>query len=112
MVPTSDEHETARDYRIATSVLEAMVKGCLGHADRVRLAHGSGLMRARSVEVIVDGGSCHVTLPLEARFGEVLHALAAEVQDEVRRCVAAMTGLEVEAVDIIYTGVYPIADAE
>lgn len=107
-----DEQPASLDYRIATSVLEAMVKGCLLHSDRVRLPHVPALMWGRGIEVTVIANSCRVALPLEALFGEDLNALAAEVQCEVSRCLGTMTGLDVEAVDIVFTGVYPIADAE
>jgi uncharacterized alkaline shock family protein YloU len=100
------------DYRIATSALEAMVKGCLLSTDRIRLSHVSALARGHGIEVTVIANSCRVTLSLEARFGEDLNAVAAEVQGEVGRCLGTMTGLDVEAIDIVFTGVYPIADAE
>ncbi len=110
---TLPEDRLTQDYRIATSVLETMVRGCLGQWDRVRLPHphGPGLMRGRGVEVSVTDGSCRVTLPVEARFGEELHPLAQELRTEIRRCLGTMTGLEVLAVDVIFVGVFPVDDA-
>jgi uncharacterized alkaline shock family protein YloU len=111
-VTPPDGQSASLDYRIATSCLEAMVRGCLLHFEGVRVPHVSALARGHGVDVTVIANSCRVALPLEARFGEDLNALAAEVQCEVGRCLATMTGLDVEAVNIVFTGVYPIADAE
>lgn len=99
--------EEAVDYRIAGSVLQDIVKVSLRGDERFRVLSGGGLKRARGVEVEVDGGSCRVQLPLDARFGEDLLALGAEVQERVADAVTHMTGLDVEAVDVVIAGVYP-----
>lgn len=105
------EDRLTQDYRIATSVLETMVRGCLTQWGRVRFPHGAGLIRGRGVEVSVADGSCRVTLPVEARFGEELHPLAQELRTEIRRCLGTMTGLDVLAVDVVFVGVFPVDDA-
>lgn len=94
------------DYRIATSVLEAIVKGALAGDERIRVHQAGGLMRGKSVEVTVEGERCRVRLPLEARFGEPLPALGSEAQSRVAESLGQMTGLAVEAVDIQFVGVF------
>ncbi len=95
------------NYRIAGSVLQDIVKVSLRGDERFRVLSGGGLKRARGVEVEVEEGSCRVHLPIDARFGEDLLALGGEVQERVADSLRHMTGLEVEAVDVVIAGVYP-----
>lgn len=93
-------------YLIATNVLEAIVRGSLEHMDSLRV-HGSlPLVRARPVEVRVDGEECHVTVHLDARMGERLPDLAVAARGHVAQALGAMTGLRVTAVDVIFDGVF------
>jgi uncharacterized alkaline shock family protein YloU len=95
------------EYVIATSVLEAIVRGSLEHDERFQLHSGSALVRSHPVEVAVDDEKCHVTVHLDARMGEVLPALAAEARQRIVGALSPMTGLTVAGVDVVFVGVFP-----
>ena len=94
------------EFQIATSVLEAIVRGTVKGESRVRM-HQGGLGRPRGVEVQVEHGSCRVAVHLDAAFGEPLPALGGEVQQRVRAAVERMTGLAVSGVEVVFEGVLP-----
>jgi hypothetical protein len=95
------------EYCIATSVLEAIVRGSLHGDDRLRVPAALPIMRAHPIEVTVDGQDCRVNVQVEARFGEYMPALATAAREKVAAAVSQMTGLNVNAVDIVFTGVFP-----
>lgn len=95
------------EYAIATSVLEAIVRGSLRDDDRLRVPAALPIMRARPVEVAVDGEQCRVMVRLEARFGEYLPALATAAREKVADALTQMTGLAVQSIDVVFTGVLP-----
>lgn len=95
------------EYLIATSVLEAIVRGSLENDGRLRLHAPLPLVRAHPVEVTVDGQECHVTVQLDARLGEFLPTLAAEARRRIAGALAHMTGLAVNGVDVVFGGVFP-----
>ena len=95
------------EYLIATSVLEAIVRGSLEHDPRVRLHSAIPLVRSHPVEVTVEDDRCSVTVQLEVRMGEVLPALAAEVRQQITGALSPMTGLAVSGVDVVFVGVFP-----
>jgi len=97
--------DTAIDYRIATSVLEAIAKGALQGDHRLRFHHG--LVRSGGADISVEHGECRVKLSLEARLGEDLLALGAEVQRRVAAALTHTTGLPVEGVTVVFAGVFP-----
>lgn len=99
------ESQTTR-FSIATSVLQDIVRSAVSGDSRLRV-HQSGMMRGRGIEVNVEGDACRVALSLDARFGQDLQALGAEVQQAVAEAMSTMTGLSVEAVDITFCSVYP-----
>jgi uncharacterized alkaline shock family protein YloU len=99
-------------YVIAASVLEAIAKGALSDDARIRLHSPSGLGRARGVEILVDERSLRVTLQLDARFGEELLGLGAEVQERVTRTLSRMTGFGVDSVCVIFARVFPLPEAD
>jgi len=94
-------------YLIATSVLEAIVRGSLENDGRLRIHTPLPLMRTRPVEVAVDGGQCRVSVQLDARMGEQLPSLAASVRRTIADALGSMTGLQVTAVDVSFSGVFP-----
>jgi uncharacterized alkaline shock family protein YloU len=67
-------------------------------------------MRGRGVEVVVEGESCRVTLPLEARFGEPLPPLGERAQKLVADVLGTTTGLRVQSVDVSFVGVFPASE--
>jgi uncharacterized alkaline shock family protein YloU len=95
------------EYRIATSVLESIVRGALTADRRVRIHAPLPLTRARPVEVNVEGEGCTVSVQLDARLGENLPAVAAEVRSIVASALDRMTGLAVSAVDVSFASVFP-----
>lgn len=98
------------EYLIATSVLEAIVRGSLQNDHRLRVHSALPLTRARAVEINVDNQECSVTVHVDARMGEHLPSLAGEARGKIAAALTHMTGLTVSAVDIVFTGVFP-ADA-
>ena len=98
------------EYLIATSVLEAIVRGALEKDDRLRFHSALPLVRSHPVEVTVDGDACHVTVQLDARMGEHLPSLAAEVRQKIAGSLGPMTGLTVADVDVVFGGVFPPGD--
>ena len=95
------------EYLIATSVLEAIVRGSSEHDERVRLHSAIPLVRSHPVEVTVEDDRCSVTVQVEARMGEVLPTLAGEVRQQIAGALSPMTGLAVSGVDVVFVGVFP-----
>ena len=95
------------EYQIATSVLEAIVRGSLEGDGRVRVHAVLPLVRSHAVEVTVDDEGCHVTVQLDARMGESLPGLAADVRQKISGALSPMTGLAVSGVDVVFVGVFP-----
>jgi uncharacterized alkaline shock family protein YloU len=95
------------EYQIATSVLEAIVRGSLEHEARVRVHSPLPLVRTHPVEVAVDDQECHVTVHLDARLGEHLPTLANGARTKIAEALGQMTGLAVTGVDIVFSGVFP-----
>lgn len=110
-IPALSQEEDARvtmtEYLIATSVLEAIVRGSLESDERLRIHAPLPLVRTHPVEVTVDGQECHVIVHLDARLGEQLLALAAGARQKIAEALGQMTGLTVSGVDIIFSGVFP-----
>ena len=96
-------------YLIATSVLEAIVRGSLDNDERLRIHSPLPLMRTHSVEIAVEGDECRVSVQLDARMGEHLPTLASSVRQNVATALTAMTGLNVATVDVTFSGVFPVA---
>jgi uncharacterized alkaline shock family protein YloU len=96
------------EYLIATSVLEAIVRGSLAGDERVRVHSSLPLLGSRVADVTVDGEECHVVIQLDARMGEVLPELAPEVRGKVVAALGQMTGLRVSGVDVVFSGVFPV----
>jgi hypothetical protein len=95
------------EYLIATSVLEAIVRGSLEGDERLRVHAPLPLVGAHAVEVRVTGQECHVALQLDARLGEYLPGLASGVRHTVAGALSRMTGLFVSGVDVVFSGVFP-----
>ena len=95
------------EYLIATSVLEAIVRGALEDDERLRLHAPLPLVRTHPVVVEMDGQHCHVTVHLDARLGEHLPGLADFVRHKVAEALTHMTGLAVAGVDVVFSGVFP-----
>ena len=55
------------------------------------------------MEIRVEGEECHVKVHLDARLGEYLPALAAGVRQKVAQTLGRMTGLDVKAVDVVFS---------
>jgi uncharacterized alkaline shock family protein YloU len=95
------------EFQIATSVLEAIVRGSVDNDERLRVHSGLSLTRTHAVEVAVDDQGCSVTVQLDARLGESLPTLADEARRKISAALAHMTGLRVFGVDIVFSGVFP-----
>jgi uncharacterized alkaline shock family protein YloU len=95
-------------YLIATSVLEAIVRGSLDGDERLRIHNPLALMRTHPVEITVEGDECRIAVQLDARMGEHLPTLASSVRQTVGTALASMTGLRVAAVDVAFSGVFPV----
>jgi ubiquinone biosynthesis protein UbiJ len=95
------------EYLIATSVLEAIVRGSLENDERLRVHAPLPLVRTHPVEVAVAGQECHVAVQLDARLGEYLPALATAVRQRIAEALGQMTGLAVNGVDVVFSGVFP-----
>jgi uncharacterized alkaline shock family protein YloU len=54
----------------------------------------------RRLDVDVADGHARIRLELSARYGAVLPALARQVQERVADALAAICGIEVDAVDV------------
>lgn len=98
------------EYLIAASVLESIVRGSLEQDERLRFHSALPLVRSHPVEVVVDEDSCRVTVQLDARMGEHLPALAAEVRQKIAGALGPMTGLAVSSVDVVFAGVFVSGD--
>ena len=97
------------EYLIATSVLEAIVRGSLDNDERMRFHSSLPLVRSHPIEVLVDDQKCHVTVHLDARMGDNLPTLAAQARERVAAALGPMTGLAVSGVDVVFGGVFPTA---
>jgi uncharacterized alkaline shock family protein YloU len=95
------------EYLIATSVLEAIVRGALEGDDRLRFHSSLPLMRSHPVDVVVTEEECHVTVHLDARLGEHLPELAVDARRKIASALGPMTGLTVSEVDVVFSGVFP-----
>jgi len=95
------------EYQIATSVLEAIVRGSLEGDPRIRVHALLPLVRTHPVEVAVQGESCRVAVHLDARLGEFLPGLAEELRRKIAEALGKMTGLGVDSVDVVFGGVFP-----
>jgi Asp23 family, cell envelope-related function len=95
-------------YLIATSVLEAIVRGSLENDQRLRVHTPLPLMRTHPVEIDVDGSQCDVSVLLDARMGEHLPSLATSVRRTIADALGSMTGLRVAAVHVSFSGVFPV----
>jgi hypothetical protein len=96
------------EYLIATSVLEAIVRGSIEHDERLRVHAPLPLVRTHPVMVEVDGQECRVTVHLDARSGENLPSLADGTRQKIAVALDQMTGLTVTGVDVVFSGVFPV----
>ena len=94
------------EYQIATSVLDAIVRGSLENDDRLRFRSSLPLVGSHPLEIRVDGDECYVTVQLDARLGENLPALAAGVRQRIAQALGKMTGLRTKGVDVVFSGVF------
>jgi len=95
------------EYLIATSVLEAIVRGAVGDDERVRVHPALPLVGGHPVEVTVEEERCRVIVHLDARMGEHLPTLAGETGHKIATALGHMTGLTVSGVDVVFSGVFP-----
>jgi hypothetical protein len=95
------------EYQIATSVLEAIVRGSLAGDERLRVHSPLPLMRTHVIDVRVEGERCRVTAQLDALLGQSLPALAKEARHKIASSLTQMTGLTVTGVDVVFAGVFP-----
>jgi uncharacterized alkaline shock family protein YloU len=95
------------EYLIATSVLEAIVRGSLEGDDSLRVHTPLPLTRAKAVEVDVSGEDCRVAVQLDARMGEHLPRLAETARGRIAEALSSMTGLRVSEIDVTFNGVFP-----
>jgi uncharacterized alkaline shock family protein YloU len=96
------------EYLIATSVLEAIVRGSLDGDDRLRIHASLPLARVKPVDVTCADEECRVSVHLDARMGEDLPRLAASSRRRIADAVTSMTGLRVSTIDVTFSGVFPI----
>lgn len=95
------------EYLIATSVLEAIVRGSLSGDARVRLHTALPLVRSHPAEVTVEDDSCKVVVHVDMRMGELVSAVATDVRGKIADALGPMTGLAVSGVDVVVSGVFP-----
>lgn len=95
------------EYLIATSVLEAIVRGAVEHEERFRVHSTLPLVRTHAVEVAVDEDECRVIVHLDALMGQHLPSLAGEARQKIATALSCMTGLTVAGVDVVFSGVFP-----
>jgi uncharacterized alkaline shock family protein YloU len=96
------------EYLIATSVLEAIVRGSLEDDARLRVHAPLALVRTHPVVVETAGQQCRVTVHLDARLGEHLPSLADGARRKIAAALSHMTGLAVTGVDVVFSGVFPV----
>jgi hypothetical protein len=96
------------EYLVATSVLEAIVRGSLADDERVRVHSSVPLVGGPRARVAVDGDECQVVVHVDARMGEVLPALAVDARKRIVAALSHMTGLKVSGVDVVFSGVFPV----
>lgn len=94
------------EYLIATSVLEDIVRGAVSGESRYRLHGGLPLVRSHPAEVSVENDACRVVLHLDALIGESLPELASEVRGKIADSLGPMTGLAVDSVEVVISGVF------
>jgi uncharacterized alkaline shock family protein YloU len=80
---------------VAASALNELVVRAAESVGGVEVRRGR-----RRLDVSVADGHASVRLELSARYGVVLPALARQVQERVADALAAMCGVEVDAVDV------------
>ena len=95
------------EYQIATSVLETIVRESLTDDGRVRVHTPLPFVRTHTIEVRVESEQCQVTVHLDALMGEHLPSLGRDARARIAAALAQMTGLKVDAVDVIFAGVFP-----
>jgi len=95
------------EFQIATSVLEAIVRGSLAGDGRVRIHSALPLARTHAVELTMEGDQCLVTVHLDALLGENLPSLAEEARLKIAQALTQMTGLTVRAVHVVFAGAFP-----
>ena len=95
------------EYLIATSVLEAIVRGAVENDERLRVHSPLPLARTHAVEVAVADDDCRVTVHVDARMGQHLPSLAVESRGKIASALSHMTGLTVTGVDVVFSGVFP-----
>jgi uncharacterized alkaline shock family protein YloU len=95
------------EYLIATSVLEAIVRGSLAADERVRVHASLPFTRSHTIDVQVEGPDCRATVQLDALLGESMPDVAQEARQKVGEALARMTGLNVTGVDVVFAGVFP-----
>ena len=95
------------EYLIATSVLEAIVRGSLSEDARVRLHTSLPIIRSHPAQVAVEDDSCKVVVHVDVRMGELVSAVAANVRGKIAEALGPMTGLSVAGVDVVVSGVFP-----
>ncbi len=95
------------EYLIATSVLEAIVRGAVENDERLRVHSPLPLARTHAVEVAVADDDCRVTVHVDARMGQHLPSLAVEARGKIASALSHMTGLTVTGVDVVFSGVFP-----
>lgn len=94
------------EYLIATSVLEAIVRGSLFGDERVRLHTSLPLIRTHPAEVCVEDDSCKVLVHVDVQMGELVSEVASDVRGKIADALGPMTGLSVSAVDVVVSGVF------
>ncbi|MBE0476005.1 MAG: Asp23/Gls24 family envelope stress response protein [Coriobacteriia bacterium] len=99
------------DLGVAPGVLETIVSlaaqsvpgvACLGGAGLAGLV---GKAKGGAVDVTQDDGSLKAVVHLQVRYGEPLHAVAADVQRAVAEALLSQVGKPVSAVDVFVDGV-------
>jgi uncharacterized alkaline shock family protein YloU len=109
--PEADSSSTVRIADEVVSTVAAMaameVDGVAGMAAGLvgGLTEMLGRRGARGVRVEVQGQAATLELSLTVRYGVRIPEVAAKVQENVRRAVEQMTGLQVKAVHVHVTGV-------
>lgn len=111
-VGAGEEDAVVVDYRISSSVLEAIVRWSLAGDGSLRLGGGGGRGGRNPIVVSVVDEATSVTVHLRARLGEDLLALGARVKRTVAGRLGGMTGLRIARVDVHVTGVFPPDEVE
>jgi uncharacterized alkaline shock family protein YloU len=88
--------ESGGEISIPPGTLAQIVQSAAESVDGARVRRPR-----RALELDVTDGHARVALELRVRYGLVLPELARSVQERVAEALAAMCGLEVEAVDVV-----------